>query len=154
MSCPTVRSVRSGVGAREFAGYWRDDEATAAVLTADRWYRTGDYGRIVDGRLHLESRLRDMIIRGGENVYPIEIENRLVEHPDVVEAAVVGIAHRTLGQEVKAVIVVRAGATVSDDDVMSFCAETLVRYKVPSVIERLDVLPRNDVGKVLKERLR
>lgn len=137
-----------------FAGYWRDDEATAAVLTADRWYRTGDYGRIVDGRLHLESRLRDMIIRGGENVYPIEIENRLVEHPDVVEAAVVGIAHRTLGQEVKAVIVVRAGATVSDDDVMSFCAETLVRYKVPSVIERLDVLPRNDVGKVLKERLR
>ena len=137
-----------------FAGYWRDEEATAAVLTPDRWYRTGDYGRIVDGRLHLESRLRDLIIRGGENVYPIEIENRLVEHPDIIEAAVVGVAHRTLGQEVKAVIVVRDGATVTDDDVSSFCAETLVRYKVPSAVERLDVLPRNDVGKVLKERLR
>ena len=143
-----------GRSAGIFAGYWRDPDATAAVLDDERWYRTGDYGRIVDNRLHLESRLRDMIIRGGENVYPIEIESRLVEHPDIVEAAVVGAPHRTLGQEVKAVIVVRPGASVTAEDVATFCAETLVRYKVPTVIEIVDVLPRNDVGKVLKEQLR
>ncbi len=90
-----------------FLGYWNDEAATKEVLDADRWYRTGDYGRIVDGLVYLESRLRDLIIRGGENIYPIEIENRLVEHPDVDDAAVIGVDHPTLGQEVLAVVVMR-----------------------------------------------
>jgi acyl-CoA synthetase (AMP-forming)/AMP-acid ligase II len=74
-----------------FLGYWDDPAATAAALDGDRWYRTGDFGRVGGGLLYLESRRRDMIVRGGENVYPVEIENRLVEHPDIDDAAVIGV---------------------------------------------------------------
>ena len=90
-----------------FLGYWQNDEATEACLDAERWYRTGDYGRISGGVLYVESRMRDLILRGGENIYPIEIEHRLVEHPDIDDAAVVGVDHHELGQEVKAVVVAR-----------------------------------------------
>ena len=82
------------------------------MLDPDRWYRTGDYGRIDDGVLTIDSRRQDLIIRGGENIYPIEIENRLVEHPDVVDAAVIGVDDRELGQEVKAYVVTREGASL------------------------------------------
>jgi len=143
-------SLRS---AQVFLGYWGNEEATAAVLDAERWYRTGDFGRLDDGYLTLESRLRDMIIRGGENVYPIEIENRLVEHPDIDDAAVVGVDHPDLGQEVRAVIVVRAGAVVTTETVRSWVAETLARHKVPAVVDIVDELPRNETGKVLKRQL-
>jgi len=143
-------AVRS---AQVFLGYWGDDAATAAVLDADRWYRTGDFGRLVDGYLYLESRRRDLIIRGGENIYPIEIENRLVEHPDVVDAAVVGLGHPTLGQEVRAVLVVRDGADLSVDEIRTWVGLTLARHKVPAVVDLVDELPRNATGKVLKDRL-
>ena len=143
-------SLRS---AQVFLGYWGNEEATAAVLDAERWYRTGDFGRLDDGYLTLESRLRDMIIRGGENVYPIEIENRLVEHPDIDDAAVVVVDHPDLGQEVRAVIVVRAGAVVTTETVRSWVAETLARHKVPAVVDIVDELPRNETGKVLKRQL-
>ena len=96
-------------GAVIFKGYWDNPEATAAVLDDERWYHTGDYGRIDDGVLWLESRMRDLILRGGENIYPMEIEHRLVEHPDIADAAVIGVDHRTLGQEVKAFVVLRDG---------------------------------------------
>ena len=82
-------------GAVVFLGYWENPDASAKALDAQRWYRTGDYGRIADGILFLESRMRDMIIRGGENIYPIEIEHRLEEHPEVAEAAVVGVQRGT-----------------------------------------------------------
>jgi len=140
-------------GAQVFLGYWNDDEATAAALDAERWYATGDFGRITDGHLFLESRRRDLIIRGGENIYPIEIENRLVEHPAIAEAAVVGIEHRELGQQVKAVCVRRDGATITDDEVRAWVAETLARYKVPTVVEFRDELPRTETGKVRKIEL-
>ena len=78
-------------GAVVFLGYWDDPEATAAVLDDERWYHTGDYGRIDDGVLWLESRMRDLILRGGENIYPMEIEHRLIEHPDIADAAVIGV---------------------------------------------------------------
>jgi acyl-CoA synthetase (AMP-forming)/AMP-acid ligase II len=95
-----------------------------------------------------------MIIRGGENIYPIEIENRLDEHPDVLEAAVVGVDHRTLGQEVKAIVVPRAGATIDPDQLRAFVGETLAYYKVPTHIEvRDEALPRNATGKVMKHVL-
>jgi acyl-CoA synthetase (AMP-forming)/AMP-acid ligase II len=142
-----------GRGAQVFLGYWNDEPATAAALTPDRWYRTGDFGRITDGFLFLESRRTDLIIRGGENIYPIEIENRLVEHPDIDEAAVVGIPHHELGQEVMAVVVVRAGAALDEDAVRSFVAETHARFKVPAVVRFRDELPRNETGKVHKREL-
>jgi acyl-CoA synthetase (AMP-forming)/AMP-acid ligase II len=136
-----------------FLGYWGDDAATARCLDADRWYATGDFGRIEGDVLVLESRRRDLIIRGGENVYPIEIENRLVEHPAIADAAVVGVPHRTLGQEVRAVVVARPGATIDADDVKAWVAATLVRYKVPTYVDVVDELPVNETGKVLKDQL-
>lgn len=140
-------------GAQVFLGYWGDDEATSKVLTEDRWYSTGDFGRIDDGLLFLESRRSDLIIRGGENIYPIEIENRLIEHEAVAEVAVVGVDHQTLGQEVKAVVVLHEGATVETSDLQDFARVTLARFKVPSIVEFVDELPHNATGKVLKSEL-
>jgi acyl-CoA synthetase (AMP-forming)/AMP-acid ligase II len=148
-----------GRSAGVFRGYWGNEAATRAVFDEDRWYATGDYGRIElegtdGGRLFVESRLRDMIIRGGENIYPIEIENRLVEHPAIVDAAVVGVPDRVLGEQVKALVVVAPGAEVGDDEVRDWVGATLARYKVPALVERRDALPRNALGKLDKEQLR
>jgi len=135
-------------------GYWRHDEANAEVFDADRWYRTGDFGRMAGGLLFIASRLRDLIIRGGENIYPFEIENRLEEHPDVLEVAVFGVDHDELGQEVKAVVVVMPGAVLTVADVREHCAVALSSYKIPSHVElRTDPLPRNATGKVMKQVL-
>lgn len=134
-------------------GYWNRPAETAETIAPGRWLRTGDVGRLREGRLYVASRKRDMIIRGGENVYPVEIENRLVEHPDVAEAAVIGVMHEELGQEVKAVIVPRAGTTPDLDSVAAFVAEKLAYYKVPTQWELRDSLPRNATGKVLKHVL-
>lgn len=139
--------------AMNFLGYWGNAEATAACLDADRWFRTGDFGRINDGLLFLESRRSDLIIRGGENVYPVEIENRLMEHPDIVEVAVVGVEHRTLGQEVKAFVVARAGSNLTEDDVRAWAGATLAAFKVPSQVTFLEEMPHNATGKVMKHLL-
>ncbi|GAA0247753.1 class I adenylate-forming enzyme family protein [Cryptosporangium japonicum] len=139
-------AIRSPSG---FLGYWNDPDATAAVLDADGWYRTGDYGRVVDGMLQLESRLRDMVIRGGENVYPIEIENRLSEHPRILDAAVIGVPHDELGQEVMAVVVGR----LTEVEVREWCARTLAPYKVPAHVRFVDALPYSATGKLLKREL-
>lgn len=136
-----------------FIGYWDNPAATAEALDADGWYHCGDFGRITDGRLYLESRMRDLILRGGENIYPMEIEHRLVEHPDVMEAAVVGVPHRQLGQEVKAYVVRREGAEVEPAGLQTFVGEALARYKVPAYIEFIDELPMTETGKVLKHLL-
>ncbi|ONH22131.1 class I adenylate-forming enzyme family protein [Pseudofrankia asymbiotica] len=136
-----------------FLGYWENEEATAAVLDADGWYRTGDFGRADGGLLYLESRLRDMIIRGGENIYPIEIENRLVEHPGLADAAVIGVEHRELGQEVLAVVVRREGADVTAEDVQAWVAAALARFKVPAYVRFATELPYNATGKLLKREL-
>jgi acyl-CoA synthetase (AMP-forming)/AMP-acid ligase II len=136
-----------------FAGYWDDREATAKVLDDERWYHSGDYGRIEDGVLWLESRMRDLIIRGGENIYPMEIEHRLVEHPDIADAAVIGVDHRTLGQEVKAVVVLRDGAVLDVAAVQEWAAAGLAAFKVPSYVEFRDALPYTQTGKVMKHVL-
>jgi len=140
-------------GPQTFLGYWDDPEASARAWWADRWYRTGDFGRIEDGLLHVESRMRDLVIRGGENVYPAEVEHRLLEHPAVQDAAVVGIPHRTLGEEVKAVIVLRPGASMTRDDVRAWVAERLAAFKVPEAVEFRTELPYSRTGKVLKREL-
>jgi acyl-CoA synthetase (AMP-forming)/AMP-acid ligase II len=119
-----------------------------------RWVRTGDFGRLEDGLLFIASRRRDLIIRGGENIYPFEIENRLEEHHDVIEVAVFGVEHDVLGQEVKAVVVVRPDSGLTGEDIRAWCAETLASYKVPAHVEvRTEPLPRNATGKVMKHVL-
>jgi long-chain acyl-CoA synthetase len=136
-------------------GYWRRPEANAASFT-DGWFHTGDIGYLdADGFLYLVDRAKDMIIRGGENVYSVEVEHVLFDHPDVIDAAVVGVPHRTLGEEVKAVVQVRQGADVSEADIQDFCRQHLAEFKVPAYVEiRSEPLPRNPAGKVLKNLLR
>jgi acyl-CoA synthetase (AMP-forming)/AMP-acid ligase II len=135
-------------------GYWRNEEANAETLLAGLWVRTGDFGRLEGGLLYLASRKRDLILRGGENVYPFEIENRIDQHPDVVEVSVIGVEHPTLGQEVKAVVVVREGSTLDADSLRVWCGEALAGYKVPAHVElRTTPLPRNATGKVMKHVL-
>jgi long-chain acyl-CoA synthetase len=136
-------------------GYWRRPDANAAAFT-DGWFHTGDIGYLdPDGFLYLVDRAKDMIIRAGENVYSVEIENVLFDHPDVVDAAVVGVAHKTLGEEVKAVVQLRPGSTTTAEDLREFCRKHLADFKVPEYIElRDEPLPRNPAGKVLKNLLR
>jgi acyl-CoA synthetase (AMP-forming)/AMP-acid ligase II len=137
-----------------FLGYWDDPDATAAAFWPGRWYRTGDYGRFEDGLLFVESRMRDLILRGGENIYPIEIENRLVEHPSIVDAAVIGVAHRDLGQEVKAFVVLAPGASpLTESAVQEWVGAALAPFKVPAYVEFRDELPYTATGKVLKQEL-
>ena len=136
-----------------FLGYWNDPAATAACLDAAGWYRTGDFGRVDKGMLYLASRIRDLIIRGGENIYPTEIEHRLVEHPDIDDAAVIGVDHHELGQEVKAFVIRRDGANLTAADVQSWASETLARFKVPAHVEFRSTLPYTETGKVLKHQL-
>ncbi|MAE96316.1 MAG: fatty acid--CoA ligase [Deltaproteobacteria bacterium] len=134
--------------------YWRNPEATAKTVLPQRWLATGDIGRFEEGRLYINSRARDLILRGGENIYPAEIENRLDGHPGVAEVAVVGVDHAELGQEVKAIVVPTPGAEPSEEELAAWCGETLAAFKVPSLWElRGEPLPRNAVGKVLKNVL-
>ena len=136
-------------------GYFGLDDATKAAFT-DGWFHTGDIGRLDDdGNLYVVDRLKDMIIRGGENIYAAEVEAALYEHPDITEAAIIGIPDERLGEEVGAVVRVRDGATLSEDDVRRHVAERLAAFKVPARVWLTDdELPRNAAGKVLKRELR
>ncbi|PXW30350.1 UNVERIFIED_CONTAM: acyl-CoA synthetase (AMP-forming)/AMP-acid ligase II [Williamsia faeni] len=135
-------------------GYWEDEAATDAAIAPGRWLRTGDFGIVEDGRLRLTGRRSDLILRGGENVYPTEIEQCLDEHPDVAECAVVGVPHPDLGQEVAAVIVTRPGASATEDDLRAFATERLSYYKVPTQWRITDhPLPRNATGKMMRRSI-
>ncbi len=135
-------------------GYWRLPEATVETIDEHRWLRTADIGYLRDGRLYLVSRKHDIIIRAGENIYPAEIEKRLLEHPGVREAAVIGVAHEELTQEAKAIVVPENGAQLVSDELAAFVAEKLAYFKVPAHWEiRTEPLPRNAIGKVLKHVL-
>jgi acyl-CoA synthetase (AMP-forming)/AMP-acid ligase II len=136
-------------------GYWRRPEANAETIAPGHWLRTGDIGRLEGGRLYLASRKRDVVFRGGENVYPVEIEKRIEDHPDVEECAVIGVDHPELGQAVKAVVVPAPGHVVDVDALRAWVASELAYYKVPEQWEvRAEPLPRNAAGKILKEPLR
>jgi acyl-CoA synthetase (AMP-forming)/AMP-acid ligase II len=135
-------------------GYWRNDAANAETLLSGRWVRTGDFGRYDGGLLFIASRRRDLIIRGGENIYPFEIENRIEEHDDVEEVAVFGVDDDVFGQQVKAVVVIGSGSTLDADAVRAWCAEALASYKIPTYVElRTERLPRNATGKIMKHVL-
>jgi long-chain acyl-CoA synthetase len=136
-------------------GYWNRPDATKETVV-DGWLHTGDIGYLDDeGYLFITDRAKDMIIRGGENVYCVEIENRLVDHPEVADAAVIGVPHPSLGEEVKAVVQLDAGSSLSEADIRMWVADALADFKVPTYVElRTEKLPRNASGKLLKNVLR
>ncbi|QYY28858.1 acyl--CoA ligase [Cupriavidus pinatubonensis] len=142
-------------GANVVRGYWNKPEATSQTF-ADGWLRTGDIGRLDDeGHLYIVDRMKDMLIRGGENIYCIEVESTLYEHPAVMDAALVGIPHKTLGEEPGAVVSLKPGMQATEDELRGFVAERLAAFKVPVRIVVLpDLLPRNANGKILKSNLR
>jgi acyl-CoA synthetase (AMP-forming)/AMP-acid ligase II len=136
-------------------GYHNKPEATAAAITEDGWFRTGDIGRIDDeGFLFVEDRLKDMIISGGENIYSVEVERVLTDHPAVLDAAVFGIPDDKWGESVKAVVELSAGGETSEAELIAWCQERLARYKCPRSVEISAALPRNPTGKLLKRELR
>ncbi|MHB1583173.1 MAG: FadD3 family acyl-CoA ligase [Acidimicrobiales bacterium] len=142
-------------GPSVMVGYLDDAEATAAALADDGWLRTGDLGTVdPSGCLRIVGRVKDMFIVGGFNAYPAEIENALLRHPDVAQAAVVGIPDERLGEVGMAFLVLRRGATLTPASVVDWCRGQMANYKVPRAVELVDALPVNATGKVEKEVLR
>jgi acyl-CoA synthetase (AMP-forming)/AMP-acid ligase II len=140
---------------QNLVGYWNDPEQTAKALTPDGWLRTGDLGRVdEEGRIFLVDRAKDLVISGGENVYPVEVENVLAAHPQLAEVAVIGVPHERWGETVKAVVVPRPGAKVDQDEVIGFVRQRLAGFKCPTSIDIATALPRTATGKVLKHVLR
>jgi long-chain acyl-CoA synthetase len=140
-------------GLHVMKGYLNKPEATAEAFTGD-WFRTGDLGYFdEDGFLFIVARKKELIIRGGYNVYPPEVEDVLHAHPAVAEAAVIGIPDARLGEEVKAVVTLRPGASVSEQELVAYCREQMAAYKYPRVIEFRSELPKSTIGKVLKDEL-
>ena len=132
-------------------GYWNLPEATKATITPDGWLATGDVGRVdEDGYFYIVDRTKDLIIRGGYNVYPREIEEVLYEHPDVAEAAVIGIPHDSLGEEVGAAVALKEGATVHPDELRDYVKARVAAYKYPRQVWLVDALPKGPTGKVQK----
>jgi long-chain acyl-CoA synthetase len=142
-------------GANVFPGYWRDTAATERALTPDGWLRTGDVAVADDeGELNLVDRAKDLIIVSGFNVYPAEVEEALLEHPDVAEAAVVGEPDPRTGEAIVAFVVPESGTSPAPDALLAHCARSLARYKCPTRVEIVDALPRSFAGKVLRRQLR
>jgi len=142
-------------GPNVFCGYWRDPEKTRSEFTADGWFKTGDLGRIDrDGYVHIVGRAKDLVISGGYNVYPKEVETELDAVPGILESAVFGVPHPDLGEGVTAVVVLQPGAVISEAEIIHTLHGRLARYKVPKRILFVDELPRNTMGKVQKNLLR
>jgi long-chain acyl-CoA synthetase len=142
-------------GPNVFKGYWQDEAATAAALAPGGWLRTGDIAVVDDsGQLFIVDRAKDLIIVSGFNVYPAEVEEVLLEHPDVESVAVVGVPHPHTGESVKAFVVVREGANVEEDDIIDHAASRLARYKCPSKVLFVDEVPTGLTGKILRRTLR
>ncbi|MFJ9710344.1 long-chain fatty acid--CoA ligase [Streptomyces sp. NPDC101234] len=141
-------------GPKVFVGYWRDEKATAAALK-DGWFHTGDIGHVdEDGFLYIDDRKKDMIVSGGENIATPEVERVLYEHPAVLEAAVVGLAHPRWGEVPRAFVVFRPGTKAEAEELREFCQARLAKFKVPARFDVVDALPRTPSGKVLKRNLR
>jgi long-chain acyl-CoA synthetase len=149
-----------GVGEVQFRGpsvipgYWEAPDATADTIDAEGWLATGDLGRVdEEGYLFLVDRKKELIIRGGYNVYPREVEEVLYEHPAVLEAAVIGLPHETLGEEVAALVVLRPGTPASPDELQSWAKARVAAYKYPRRIFAVDELPKGPTGKILKRAI-
>ena len=145
-------------GPQVMKGYWKNPQATRDAFRGE-WFRTGDAGYLRDGYLFIHDRVKDMIISGGENIYPAEIENVLMQHPGIADAAVIGVPDDRWGEAVKAVIkradeTLTGGEALTEEDVMSFCRQRLAHFKCPTSVDWTDELPRNPSGKILKVELR
>ena len=141
-------------GPQVMMGYYKKPEETRAVLR-DGWLQMGDIGRLdPDGYLTIVDRKKDMIIAGGYNIYPVELDGVLFEHPKILEACTVGVPDRYRGETVKAFVVVKPGETLTAEAVEAYCRKRLAPYKVPSQIEFIDELPKSAVGKILRKELR
>jgi long-chain acyl-CoA synthetase len=135
-------------------GYWHREDATAAAIDADGWLRTGDVARVdADGYFYIVDRKKDVVIRGGFNVYPREIEEVIYEHPAVREAAVLGIAHPDLGEEVGAAVALKPGASVTAAELRAFVKQRVAAYKYPRHVWFVDALPKGPTGKILKREI-
>ena len=136
-------------------GYWNNPEATAEAIDADGWMHTRDLASMdLDGYIKIVGRLTDMIIRGGDNIYPREIEEFLYTHPDIEDAQVIGVPSKTYGEEVMAWIKPKAGATLSDEALTAFCRGQIATNKIPRYWKRVDAFPMTVTGKVQKFRMR
>jgi acyl-CoA synthetase (AMP-forming)/AMP-acid ligase II len=136
-------------------GYWNLPEATQKTMSEGGWIRTGDAGYLdADGYLFIHDRVKDMIISGGENVYPAEVESAIYGHPDVLEVAVIGIPDDKWGEAVKAVCVAKPGATIDPSSVIAWARERIAGFKVPKSVDVIEALPRNASGKILRKDLR
>ncbi|HET6874916.1 MAG TPA: long-chain-fatty-acid--CoA ligase [Acidimicrobiales bacterium] len=141
-------------GPTVMTGYWHLPEQTAETIR-DGWLRTGDAGyRDADGYFYIHDRVKDMIVSGAENIYPAEVENVLMSHPDVADAAVIGIPHDRWGETPRAVVVRAAGSDLTEEALIAYCRERLAGFKCPTSVQWIDELPRNPSGKVLKKDLR
>lgn len=135
-------------------GYYRNEEATRAAIQ-DGWLHTGDVAKLdEDGYLYIVDRKKDLILRGGFNIYPRDLEELISRHPAVAEVAVVGVPSERMGEEVIAVVVRKEGSDISEEELLAFCQERLARYKTPRAVVFRDAMPRNGVGKILKKSLR
>jgi long-chain acyl-CoA synthetase len=144
-----IRSIQNTIG------YWNLPEETAKAFTEDGWFKSGDAGFLdEDGYLYIHDRVKDMIVSGGENVYPAEVENVLMAHPAIADVAVIGVPHEKWGETGKAIVVVAPGSEVTEAEIIAFAKERLATFKCPTSVEWMDVLPRNPSGKVLKKDLR
>lgn len=141
--------------AKNMSRYWNNPDATAETIDADGWLRTGDAGYMdEDGYLYIHDRVKDMIISGGENVYPAEVENALYAHPKVADVAVIGVPDEKWGEAVKACVVVKDGEELSEAEVIAHAREHIAGYKCPKSVDFIEALPRNPSGKILRRELR
>jgi len=135
-------------------GYWNLPEESSRAVRGE-WLYTGDAGYLdADGYLYIHDRIKDMIVSGGENIYPAEIESVIFSHPAVADVAVIGVPDDVWGEGVKAVIVRKAGAQVTGDEIIEFARDRIAHYKAPRSVDFVPVLPRNPSGKILKRQLR
>jgi acyl-CoA synthetase (AMP-forming)/AMP-acid ligase II len=135
-------------------GYWRLPEATAAVIR-DGWLFTGDAGYFdEEGYLYIHDRVKDMVVSGGENIYPAEVENAIYGHPAIVDVAVIGVPDARWGEAVKAIVVRTPGVDIAEAEIIAYARERIARYKAPKSVDFVDALPRNPSGKILKRVLR
>src|SRR6185437_9457495 len=134
--------------------YWKLPEATARAVQGD-WFFTGDAGYLDDrGYLYIYDRVKDMIVSGGENIYPAEVENALMGHPAIADVAVIGVPDARWGEAVKAIVVRKPGLEAVPAEIIAFARERIAGYKLPKSVDFIDVLPRNPSGKVLRKDLR
>jgi acyl-CoA synthetase (AMP-forming)/AMP-acid ligase II len=141
--------------AKNMAGYWQMPDATAETIDSDGWLRTGDAGYLdEDGYLYIRDRVKDMIISGGENIYPAEVENAVYAHPQVADVAVIGVPSEKWGEAVKACVVVKEGANLTEADIIAHSRDHIAGYKCPKSVDFIAALPRNPSGKILRRELR